>query len=146
MVDHEKRVASAFAGLLVCFLWVIPLMWVLVSQVEKMPASVVQPSPAQTPMQAYRPPPPEEIGESLFQMCAACHAINRRWIGPPLRYLTEVGNETWFFQWVTGIERGKRRLTYDAPASCQVFPYVTQEETDAIWAYLRESTVADDFY
>jgi len=85
-------------------------------------------------------------GEQLFKVkCAACHAPNKKIIGPPLN--EALGNwdndkeamYVWVRNWQEAVEAGYPRAVevqdYDASAM-NFFPELTDEDLDNIWAYI----------
>jgi cytochrome c len=64
-----------------------------------------------TPVAANTPNPLEQ-GKTLFQACAACHAVNSRLIGPPLTEIARIydGNPKGIVEWAKA--PGKKRAGY----------------------------------
>lgn len=88
------------------------------------------------------------LGEQLFKVqCAACHAPNKKIIGPPLNEaLGNWGDDkeamyTWVRNWQEAVDAGYPRalevVDYDASAM-NFFPQLTNEDLDNIWAYIDD--------
>jgi len=91
-------------------------------------------------------------GETLFkQKCGACHRIDKKLIGPPLNEaLANWGNDRaamyeWVRNWQDAVDAGYPRavevVDYD-PSAMNLFPELTDEDLDDIWAYIENPIIA----
>lgn len=93
----------------------------------------------------------EDKGKTLFQQrCAACHKLEQKLIGPPLAGISQRREKSWFAQFVLNsqalIQAGDKAAVevYEA-YNKQVMPPnpdLSQEDIEALWAYLNVSTSA----
>jgi mono/diheme cytochrome c family protein len=82
-------------------------------------------------------------GKSIFKAkCAACHGLDKKLIGPPLRNISEKREREWLQKWINNsadlIKSGDADAKavfdeYKIPMSA--FPELTTEDVDAILAY-----------
>ncbi len=90
-------------------------------------------------------------GELLFKVkCAACHAVDKKLIGPPLAGVTEQWESTSdLYTYVRnpqdardkGIARAIEIEDYD-PSIMNPFPELTDEQLDQIFAYVKEKAAS----
>lgn len=93
----------------------------------------------------------EEKGKTLFQQrCAACHKLEQKLIGPPLAGISQRREKNWFAQFVLNsqalIQAGDKAAieVYEAYNKQVMPPHpdLSQEDIEALWAYLNASTSA----
>ncbi len=93
----------------------------------------------------------EEKGKTLFQQrCAACHKLEQKLIGPPLAGISQRREKNWFAQFVINsqalIQTGDKAAieVYEAYNKQVMPPHpdLSQEDIEALWAYLNASALA----
>ena len=93
----------------------------------------------------------EEKGKTLFQQrCAACHKLEQKLIGPPLAGISQRREKNWFAQFVLNsqalIQSGDKQAVevYEAYNKQVMPPHpdLSQEDIEALWAYLNASASA----
>jgi len=93
----------------------------------------------------------EDKGKTLFQQrCAACHKLEQKLIGPPLAGISQRREKSWFAQFVLNsqalIQAGDKAAVevYEAYNKQVMPPHpdLSQEDIEALWAYLNVSTSA----
>ena len=82
-------------------------------------------------------------GKEIYKThCTACHKINKRYIGPPLKGITKLRSPEWIMNMVTN---SKEMLEKDPVAKALITEYhapmaqqtLTDEEVRSLYEYLR---------
>ncbi|MEL6674406.1 MAG: cytochrome c3 family protein [Bacteroidota bacterium] len=93
--------------------------------------------------------PSAEQGKALFQQCTACHALQRKGIGPALMGVNAkyAGDEEWLYSWIRNapalVAAGDPKavaLRSQYPSLMQAFPTLTDDQIGSILLYIGAET------
>ena len=117
-----------------------------------------QDAPAETtPAETAEAAPPDAggdvaAGEALFKAnCAACHKLDKKSVGPPLRHVADKHDRQWLYKWIhnssdmiaSGDAVAVKLFEENNKSVMTAFPALSETDIDNILAYTsQEKTVA----